>query len=171
MTLAYPSHTLFVIVLFMIAAGTAAALTLAQGLAPRARAAWLAGSAVVLGGWLLARLVLAIESPGGGVDFFPVSATFFGVSLALGVGALLLSPSFRHIVRAVPQTWLIGAHVTRVGGFVFLALLDMGRLPAQFALPAGYGDMTVGVLALLTAFALAKDAPYARTLAIAVNAL
>jgi len=171
MTLVYPTHTLVFIVLFMLAAGAATWLALAQGLPPRTRTVWLTGAAVVLGGWLLARLALAIYPPGGGVDFLPVTATSFGLPILLGVGALALSPTFRQIVRAVPQRWLIGAQATRVGGFIFLALLDMGRLPAEFALPAGYGDVTVGVLALLTVFALANHTRYTRSLIIGVNVL
>lgn len=47
----------------------------------------------------------------------------------------------------------------------------MGRLPAAFALPAGYGDMAVVLLALATVGALLRKKPYARSLAFGVNAL
>jgi hypothetical protein len=83
----------------------------------------------------------------------------------------LLSPFFRQIVRAVPETWLVGIHAIRVFGFLFLALMDMNLLPAQFALPAGYGDILVGLLALAIINLLAKRHPYARTLAIGWNIL
>src|SRR5262249_7585979 len=56
-------------------------------------------------------------------------------------------------------------------GFVFLALLDMKLLPAEFALPAGYGDMIVGLLALAVVYSLAKRKPYARAFTIAWNIL
>ena len=94
---------------------------------------------------------------------------FVGLGALIGVGALLVSPVFRQIIRAVPQTWLIGIHAIRLAGFVFLALADMGRLPAEFALAAGYGDMIVGLLALVSVYALVNHKPYARALAIGVN--
>ena len=42
----------------------------------------------------------------------------------MGILPLLISPVFRQIVRAMPETWLVGIHTIRVVGFVFLALLD-----------------------------------------------
>ena len=50
-----------------------------------------------------------------------------------------------------------------------LGLAEMGRLRAEFALPAGYGDVTVGLLALVSVYALVNHKPYARALAIGVN--
>jgi hypothetical protein len=69
---------------------------------------------------------------------------------------LLISPTFRQLVRAIPETWLVGIHTIRVAGFLFLALMDMGLLPAEFALSASYGDMIVGLLALAMVYLLAK---------------
>jgi hypothetical protein len=83
-----------------------------------------------------------------------------------GILPLLISPTFRQIVRAVPETWLVGIQAIRVAGFLFLALMDMKLLPAEFALPAGYGDVTVGLLALGMVYLLANRKPYARALAI-----
>jgi hypothetical protein len=169
MTLAYPTQTLFVIILFMLASGVAFWLSLAQGLRSPMRPAWLTLVALVLVAWLGARV--AIASNPLSLSFFPISAAFFGLPIVLGLGALLLWPGFREVIRAIPQTWLIGAQAVRIGGFVFVALLDMGRLPPQFALPAGYGDMTVGVLAVVTVFALVHAAPCARAMVLAVNIL
>jgi hypothetical protein len=47
----------------------------------------------------------------------------------------------------------------------------MKLLPPQFALPAGYGDMTVGLLALVVVYLLTKQNSYARTVAIGWNLL
>jgi hypothetical protein len=71
----------------------------------------------------------------------------------------------------VPQTWLVGIQTIRVGGFLLLALLDMKLLPAEFALPAGIGDMTVGLLALGVLYLLTQRKPYARALAMGWNGL
>jgi hypothetical protein len=48
---------------------------------------------------------------------------------------------------AVPQT-------LRVAGGSFLVLLALGEMPATFALPAGIGDVTVGLTASLVAWRL-----------------
>jgi hypothetical protein len=45
----------------------------------------------------------------------------------------------------------------------------MHVLPASFAIPAGYGDIAVGLTAPLVSYALAHNKPYARGLAIAWN--
>ena len=174
---AFPTHTVLVIVAVMFAAAAAAWLTLSRALARipvsgRTRTAWRWGAAVVLGVWLVGRLALAIAPPGGSVlVFFPYTAGLASAGALLGLGALALSPVFRQVVRTAPQTWLIGTQAIRLAGFLFLALLDMGRLPAEFALPAGYGDMTVGLLALATVAALATHKPYALSLAVGVNLL
>ena len=43
-------------------------------------------------------------------------------------------------------------HVTRFVGFYFLALYRRGELPYAFAVPGGYGDIAVAILALLVVF-------------------
>jgi hypothetical protein len=101
----------------------------------------------------------------------PFLITFLSLGMLAGILPLLLSPTFRQIVRAIPQTWLVGVHAVRLAGFLFLALADMRLLPAEFALPAGYGDMAVGLLALWLVYLLVKQKPYARSLVIGWNVL
>jgi hypothetical protein len=101
----------------------------------------------------------------------PYIIAFLALGLLAGILPLLLSPTFRQIVRAIPPTWLIGIHAIRLLGFLFLALMDMQLLPGAFALPAGYGDITVGLLALGMVYLIAMRKPYARTLAIGWNLL
>jgi hypothetical protein len=93
------------------------------------------------------------------------------LGLLTGILPLLISPTFRQLVRAIPETWLVGVHAIRVAGFLFLALMDMNLLPAEFALSAGYGDMTVGLLAVGMVYLLAKRKSYARPLVIGWNIL
>jgi hypothetical protein len=50
---------------------------------------------------------------------------------------------------ALPQT-------LRVVGVAFLVVLALGKLPAGFAIPAGLGDIAVGVAAPLVARRLAR---------------
>jgi hypothetical protein len=96
---------------------------------------------------------------------------FVAGSLVAGTLPLVLSPTFRHFIRAIPETWLVGIHATRILGVLFLALMEMGLLPAEFALPAGYGDITVGLLALLMVYLLARRNGHARVFVIGWNVL
>ncbi|MBZ5547961.1 MAG: hypothetical protein LAO22_08320 [Acidobacteriia bacterium] len=61
--------------------------------------------------------------------------------------ALSLNPRILTLV----QSW-------RILGFTFVLLEAYGRLPAIFALPAGYGDMAIGATASLVALTLANPA-------------
>lgn len=54
-----------------------------------------------------------------------------------------------------------------VGGGIFLVLWADGRLPWQFALPAGIGDVATGCFAIVVAALLAQKAPGAHTAAYA----
>jgi hypothetical protein len=88
------------------------------------------------------------------------------LSLTLLVGALspvalflswfAASPSFRRFALALNTGVLTIAHSWRIGGFVFLVLATYGILPKVFALPAGWGDIAIGVTAPLVAIYLAK---------------
>ncbi len=176
MAIGFPTNTVVAIIAAMIAASAGAWFSLARGLrrvpvAAHIERRWRWGAAIVLLTWLLIVLALAINPPGGAVLGAPYIIAFLGLGLLAGLLPLLLSPTFRQIVRVIPATWLIGIHAIRLLGFLFLALMDMKLLPAAFALPAGYGDMTVGLLALGMVYLLAQRKPYARTLAIGWNLL
>ena len=176
MILGFPTHILAAIVAAMIGTGAGVWFNLAAGLrqlamAPRVKQRWQWGIGAVLLVWLLIVLAVAWVTPGNTVVGAPYIATFLTLGLLAGTLPLLISPAFRQLVRAIPATGLIGVHAIRVLGILFLALLDMRLLPAQFALPAGYGDIAVGLLALGMVYLFAKRKPYAPTLAIAWNAL
>jgi hypothetical protein len=61
----------------------------------------------------------------------------------------------------------MAAQIYRVAGGIFLVLWADGRLPWQFALPAGVGDVATGCLAVLLAVLLAQNAAGARRAAYA----
>jgi hypothetical protein len=178
MGIGFPTNTVVIIIATMIASGAAAWLSLSQGLqqlplGPQVRRAWRWGAALVLLTWLLVRLAFAVYPSDGsalGTQFL-ITFTFLGVGLLAGLLPLLISPTFRQLVRAIPQTRLVGIHAIRLAGFLFLALMDMRLLPAEFALSAGYGDMTVGLLALGLVYLLVQRHPYAWALAIGWNLL
>src|SRR5499427_2551356 len=89
-----------------------------------------------------------------------VPTILFGLLIPLAVAAIALwrSESIARLVSAIPLHWLVAAQVDRVAGGIFLVLWAGGRLPWQFALPAGIGDVTTGILAVVLAARLAQDA-------------
>ena len=97
----------------------------------------------------------------------------FGVLTPIVVGILLSSTwrPLRRIVETVPQQWLVGVQLYRTLGIIFLMLYAVGRLPAAFALPAGVGDVCVGLLAPFVALAQTRKSPYANSLLRAWNLL
>ena len=116
---------------------------------------------VVLMGWFAAAYSLAIS--GVFVTAFggPIPPNIiYGIWLPvlLGVPYIAYSKTFARILDAVPQHWLIGIQVYRVLGIIFIGLYAQGKLPGMFALPAGWGDVLVGVLAPLAAYASVKGA-------------
>jgi hypothetical protein len=84
------------------------------------------------------------------------------IPLAVAATALWRSDSIARLVSAIPLHWLVAAQVYRIGGGVFLVLWADGRLPWQFALPAGIGDVTTGCVAVVVAALLAQNAIGAR---------
>jgi hypothetical protein len=129
---------------------------------------WIIGSAVVAAAWLVGVFLLAAR------DFFRNDVLPPSIPTAL-VGTLLvgyllfLSPTYRRIIAAVPQHWLIGIQTFRILGGVFLVRYFAGGLPGLFALPAGIGDVATGLLAPFVAYAWYSGKPYARSAAIAWN--
>jgi len=72
------------------------------------------------------------------------------ILLPVVVGLVLLTNSRRigSLLDATPPSWLIGVQVYRVLGGIFLVNWVRGAMPGAFALPAGIGDIVVGLLAL-----------------------
>ncbi|SRR6266496_2221409 len=83
----------------------------------------------------------------------------FGLAVSVPVilfgAGYLLSDTFRHFVRSlVGDPWSITAlQAYRVLGAIFIVLTSRNALPAIFALPAGLGDLFIGVTAPLVALA------------------
>ena len=102
-----------------------------------------------------------------------LSRTGLAIAIPAILGTVLLTRSQRvaAILDATQPSWLIGVQVYRVLGFVFLALLAQGLLPAEFALPAGIGDVLVGITGLALAFWLSSGNAFSRGAAYAWNIL
>jgi hypothetical protein len=115
----------------------------------------------VLGAWLAGAVAL------GGAQWFvtDVGQPPLGLLLAVTVPVLVfasaygLSARFRGFVEAGEPEWLTTLQSWRILGGVFLVLLSFGLLPAAFALPAGIGDVAIGVTAPFIARALARQGP------------
>jgi hypothetical protein len=86
--------------------------------------------------------------------------------LALGLAALIpvavfliwfaRSAGFREFTLSLNPTVLTAIQTWRVEGMTFLILATYGILPKMFAMPAGWGDITIGVTAPLAALLLAQ---------------
>ena len=128
---------------------------------------------LALGGWLLLALVFARSSPAldpAGNGVVPLSFPLFAlVSLGAALGLLALSPAWRRVIDAIPAQSLISVQIYRLIGAIFLPLYAMGSLPRHFALPAGLGDIAVGLLAPLVALAVRNQVRGARPMALGWN--
>lgn len=90
-----------------------------------------------------------------------------GIPVALGAAVLVpifvfllwftTSEQFRAFTYRLNPTALTMVQSLRIGGFTFLALYTYGILPGAFALPAGWGDIAVGVTAPVVAMKLTNS--------------
>ncbi len=87
---------------------------------------------------------------------FRLAAAFLTPVLLFAFAYGLL-PRVRAWVAAQDMAFLVGLQTWRVLGMVFLFLLGLGLLPATFAIPAGVGDVVVGVFALFALTALMRQ--------------
>jgi hypothetical protein len=143
------------------AAGCAALYrgAIAAGLARRV-AATVAGTAGVgWGAWVLASGLLAYA---GAYRQEPaVARPWIVVALTAALLATLLGTRIPVVSRIVAEPGmparLAMAQAPRVVGAVFLVALALGDLPAIFAIPAGVGDIAVGLAAPFVARRLARS--------------
>lgn len=125
---------------------------LAAGLSRRTSAAVAVGIAALWGAWIGGSAALAAS----GVYRDPRAVVpWLGVAAA---GALLTALASARIpvvarILAAPgtATRLVWPQSVRIVGVLFLVAMAQGTLPAVFALPAGLGDMAIGVSAVLLA--------------------
>ncbi len=146
-----------------------------SGLPPAAQRRVRIGSGVFFGAWLGAVLLVA-PSPAsllarGTFTIPPLIPLFLGASFAVVLLALWRSSALRRALAAAPLPALHRAQAWRVVGILFVILLAQGQLPAHFALPAGWGDVAIGLTAPMVALALARGVRGARGLAISWNVI
>jgi len=115
-------------------------------------------SAIYFAGWWLAAVVLGASGVFQTTSSSVFPAIAVGVTLPILMGILLLrrSASINSVLDAIPIQWLVGIQVYRAFGLIFLALYAAGHLPAEFAIPAGVGDVMVGVAAPVVGYLFYK---------------
>jgi hypothetical protein len=147
----------------VVISDAALAAVLVAGVAYAARAEhrrtvlWVGGGAVVA--WFALAFVLAhlgAYDQTSATTLPPPIGPAIVIPTVLGCALLAIAPARRAIDR-VPLQWLVGVQFYRVVGGLFLVAWLQGDMPAVFALPAGIGDVLVGIAAPLVAVALARD--------------
>jgi hypothetical protein len=81
----------------------------------------------------------------------------FAIAVPTILGSLLVrSQTFKRWISRVPLHALVGVQLYRVLGGLFLVAYAQGDMPGEFALPAGIGDILVGLGAVIVAVVLLK---------------
>lgn len=114
---------------------------------------------IVLFGWLGLTLFLGWQGIFRSALNQPVPLIALAIGIPILVGALFIvaSKQVREIIEAIPQSQLVAFQFYRVLGVTFLVLYAAGQLPGIFALPAGWGDLIVGLTALMVSARVARS--------------
>jgi hypothetical protein len=108
----------------------------------------------------------AFQARPGIISPLPIAVA---VPVLIGLIGLMSSRRIAATVDAAPLGWLIALQVYRVIGGNFIVLWLGGAIPGVFALPAGIGDVLVGLFAIPVALYLASGRPGGVALAVAWN--
>jgi len=120
--------------------------------------------------WFAAVLLLSPSEFFLALSLYPIpNIGLLFVPIIVGVTLLAKSVVFQKLVDTTYQPWLIGVQATRAMGVVFLTLFGRGLMPAEFAIPAGIGDVIIGVTAPIVAAILFFNLPFGKKLAIGWN--
>jgi hypothetical protein len=134
------------------------------GLGRRTASRVVAVAAVVWAGWIVTAGLLAAR---GAFRQEPASfRPWIGVAFAFALVVLLLTTRLPVVERILAQPGtparLAWPHTLRVVGGAFLVVWLLGGLPAIFAVPAGLGDIAIGITAPLVARRLARGSGHSR---------
>jgi hypothetical protein len=122
----------------------------------RAKAFWSLSGLLV--GWFIFGLLTSLAGWYGGPNHgLPTIQYGFLIPIVVGVLLFWRWPLFRRTLAIVPNEWLVGIQFYRTLGLIFLILYAVGRLPGLFALPAGIGDVLVGLLAPFVSAAYSRS--------------
>lgn len=129
-------------------------------------------AAYLLGWWILmAALAGADVLAASPLSVIPSITIALGVTLPIIVGLILLqsSQTLKTLINSIPNYLLVSVQLYRVLGVIFIALYSLDKLPGEFALPAGIGDILVGIAAPVVGYSLAKNYSWSKNAAIAWN--
>ncbi len=123
------------------------------------------GAAFFLIAWSAAAFPLALGpwfmEPWNSVLGFRIAPLLVGAQVVVGGAALALLTGWRQSVAAMSAETMILAHLLRVPyGAILILMSRQGLLPAEFAFPAGIGDILAGALAPFAARALRSGRPW-----------
>jgi hypothetical protein len=109
--------------------------------------------AVLVGGlvWLVAAAAFGATGAFAALPF-PTPQIIILVLTVLAITISLALPGVRAWVDSIPLTQLVGIHVVRFIGAVFLVLAARGALSPVFATRAGWGDVIAAAVALMLVF-------------------
>jgi hypothetical protein len=143
-----------------------------QRVARQSARALVAPSFVFFALWLVGAFALSARGFfAGAADTSVPRIVYALVPLAAGYISYLSLRSVRAVADQIPLHWMIGLQFYRALGVVFLVEWMLGALPGAFALPAGIGDIAVGLAAPWVAARVKAGAPRSRELAIRWNVL
>lgn len=131
------------------------------------------GLALVAAAWFA--LIVSFAAAGlfarsAGVGTLAIGAAVV-TPVILGLIGFARSQAIRGFAQGIPLDVLVGVHAGRLLGVFFLGLYATGRLPATFALAAGWGDIFVGATALPLAWAVRRRVAGWRSLTWAWNTI
>lgn len=144
-----------------------------KALAPAAQRRVSIQFGIVTAAWLLGAVLLAYLGVFDARHAIVVPPIGFGITLPIALGLLAVNRwrALAVAAHSVPRAWVIGVQIYRALGVIFLVLLSQGRLPAVFAVPAGIGDVAIGVTAPIVAVLVLRRASYGCLAALAWNVL
>lgn len=121
------------------------------------RVATLRTASLLLPLWFAAAVAVSYAGVFRGTPSSPPTIEFgIFTPIILGLVWLWRSATAKRLLDAVPQSWLVGLQFYRVLGAIFLVMYAQDRMPAAFAVPAGAGDVAIGLLAPIIAIAYAR---------------
>jgi hypothetical protein len=109
----------------------------------------------VLVGWLAVAQYLGTAATTG--TTLPIVLSGLLIPPTVAAIGLWRSESTARLIAAVPLHWLVAAQIYRLAGGIVLVLWADGRMPWQFALPAGIGDVATASAAVAVAALLVRN--------------
>jgi len=127
--------------------------------------------AAVVGAWFAVDVALGAAGVFAAEPNTTVPIIGLGIVLPIAVGTWLLTRpgSLATVAERLPLPWLVGVQLFRAIGVLFLVAWALDLMPAVFALPAGIGDVAVGLAAPFVARRLERDPVGGRRMAVAWN--